>query len=815
MKTGASLILTFALLLPAGGLSHAQQSPSAAAAPGIHAAADWEDAAQLEKRLATSIRQNLKGIDKASIQAFLAVPENRLMLAQWQLVRTENSSDTSRLAQAQENLRRDIARIQQELAPLKEMLPAARGSERDVLQQRMARQEAELRTREVELNSPHSMKEALASPEAVKLFRALVNDVDWLEQLLYTGESAAPGRAVAILAALAAKDPSILQGGMPRAIATATAVEWAKYNWSFAPALERARFYMENDRDNRFNAGFRKLPFWQLRIVCGCKGDNQNGSVESLRWALDNVHLPADQYPGSCWQASYLLDNLFGDSVHGAHYYAVYDDVYGSNAVQRTREVGGVCGSLSHFGAFSALANGVPALTAGEPGHCAYIVLVNGRWTPAYSLTWQRGLHWQVWKGVHLFSSLHMATELYGDEQREATQLSNACRSLGNMFATEGKGSLARNCLRASVKTQPLNYPAWRDYAAVVQAQSAGGSKSWETFNADVCRLLVPRYPEMAAELLKAHAYPHMKTALSNKQLAPAFSAFWQAVGTMGPDRWPIEALCNTQLDIIKSRLSKPGPEQAANAANNLYSLILRRTASKPAYATAILAWGNGIAAGMDAKTQKAFLHSTLSALSKSGKDGAGGEDASARDRMLGQALLGAAKMRDRNSFQAIGQLLSGNYRQPQAKLPEWEPFPGKLVSRGGLLQTSSTCGHDDPAAHWGVLEPTGGRFHTKDEKDAWAVVQLPKLAVLTGVVTIAPHGNLWRLSDMKVQYSESGRDNDWHDAGAMPAPTQQRINRLDLQESKPRARFIRILRPGGPQFFHLNAIFVYGIPAS
>ncbi len=814
MKTGTTTtLLALALLLTGAPLcaqetrSIVEQSPDSHQTPSE----DWSDTVAAEKRLVTAVRQRIKGIDKESIEAFLTDPQNRLLLAQWHFMHVENAQDTAALEKRREELRRNFERAEEAYQSLRTELGTLKGELPKGLEQRLALRFAERNAAKEDWDSPRLLREVLANPAGAEFFNTLFNDVEWLEQMLYSGEFAAPGRAVAILAALAEKDKSILSAGMPRTIATATALEWAKYGWGFRQALDRAHFYIANDRDNRFHSGFRNLPFWQMRVVCGCKGDNPNGSVESLAWALDNVHLPADQYSGACWQASYLLNNLFGDTIHGSHYYAVYDDVYGNNAVQRTRDVGGVCGSLSHFGAFAALGNGVPALTMGEPGHCSYVVCVQGKWVPAYSLTWQRGLHWQAWRGVHVYASLPMATELYGAEQKQNTALSAACRSLGNLFEAEGLRGTALNCLRAAVKVQPLNYPAWRDYAELVKTHYADKPKTWGMLNSELSRYLAPRYPEMAAELLRKQIYPHIK-GLSAKQLTPMFTTFWRSVEGLGPDRWDIEALCNAQMELLKGKLDSPSSEQVAATANRLYGLILQRTASKSAYATSILAWGNALSANMDTKAQKAFMRTTFTALSKGSKND---EDAAARDRMLGQAMLGAANMRDRSSFQALAKLLSPTYRQPQNKLPQWEPFPGKLVSQGGLLYTSSTCGHDDPAAHWGVLEPVGGRFHTGQDKDAWAVVQLPKPAILSGVVTIAPNGNLWRLPGMKVQYSESGRDDDWQDAGDLPNPTGASVNRLDLQDKKLRARYIRILRPGGPQFFHLFGIYVYGKPAA
>ncbi len=86
----------------------------------------------------------------------------------------------------------------------------------------------------------------------------------------------------------------------------------------------------------------------------------------------------------------------------------------------------------------------------------------------------------------------------------------------------------------------------------------------------------------------------------------------------------------------------------------------------------------------MGQQMQKKFLSATLAALKK----GVAGDLKEAdREKMLGQALLDAERMRDRSTFQAIGKLLPEKFRKPT--LPKWEPFPGQLVSLGGLLFTS------------------------------------------------------------------------------------------------------------------------------
>ncbi len=703
-------------------------------------AADWADCAALRNRLAGEIAASLKGTGDSALRAFISAPANRLRLAQWHV------------------------------ASCGEMGPLL----------------------------------AEASPQTRAFIERVTNDLGWMEQIAYSGECAHTGQVFSVLAAIESHNKGFEQNRVLRDIATATALECARAGANPDQAVARAEFYMNNYREKRFHTGFKSLPFWQYRVICGCKWDNANGSISSLQWALDNVHLPSTEYTGACWQAAYLSTNLFGDSIHGHHYYAPYVDVFGDNAVHRSREVGGVCGSLSHYGAFAAIANGVPALTAGEPGHCAYIVCVDGKWVPSYSLSWQRGLHWQMWQGNDKYSSLHLASELFSPEQAEKTARSESLRSLAELFASRTEPEKALHCFRAATDEQPHNYLAWVSYARFLQAQKPDDAAAWKQLYKRLSRSMAPHYPEMAAFLLLRHIHAGMHRACkTHNERMECYREFWRSVKGMGPVRWDVEGLCNSQAGSLQD-----DKHNSNEARLTFYAMALDLAGGNGAYAPVLVSWGNGVGGQMGEDMQRRFLKATLAGLSK-GKD----LDASSRDGILGEALLGAERMRDRTSFQAVGKLLSDAYRKP--RLPGWQAYPGKLVSQGGMIYTSSRA-HDNAAEHWGVLEPTGGRFHTASETNPWVVVELPKMAYVTGVVAISTAGwNNRRLEGMKVQFSETGRDGDWHDAGAFPAPSTYEVNRLDLQKSKPRARFIRIIRSGGPDVFHLNGIFVYGEPAA
>lgn len=190
--------------------------------------------------------------------------------------------------------------------------------------------------------------------------------------------------------------------------------------------------------------------------------------------------------------------------------------------------------------------------------------------------------------------------------------------------------------------------------------------------------------------------------------------------------------------------------------------------------------------------------------------------DEESRSKMLNPIILAAEKAGDMVTFQSLSKMLPESYRNPSAKLPGYVPFPGQLMSQGGLLRASATCQFDNPCRHWGVLEPgVGGEFHTPNQQNPWVVVQLPKQTKVSGVVVINRATHQDRVAGMKLQVSETGRDDDWHDAANF-TPGRARIYRASTEDSLPVAKYIRIYRTGDSKApFHLNGIYVYGFPSA
>ena len=817
MKAGTIVKTALVLLIAAGatyaikpdlyeGLLGSQSSSNKPAtarrAPiGIIRGAEWVDCAAVRDKVAAEIMTRVGNMSDAAVAEFITKPENRLLLAQWVVADAElrNLEDE---AKAVEKRNADLEKLKNELAAIRSNIPE--GAE---LPAALAYQVNQLETKisrlETEIAADHLFSQSAAGKGGAKLMERLGDDPEWLSEFAFSGECVRPGMALAILKLISKDNPDMVRNPMVRSIATATALEYAKSSWNIADAVERANFYIQSWKEGRLNTVFDTLPMWQRRMVCGCKGDNPYGSISSLAWAQENMSLPADRYSGSCWRCSYRLNNIYGDSIHGPLYYAPFEGVLGDNREAMTFHVGGVCGSLSHFGAFAALANGVPAMTMGEPGHCAFLVLVGDKWTPAYSLSWDRGLHWQVFRSVHSYSSLHSATELYSEEQKEQTGLSNAWRVLAGIKMDAGDLTAAISCYERSLRTQPRNWMAWREWMEAL-TESEASADCWEQLNTAVCTHLVPLYPEIAFEIMQKGMVDGMAKAMADspERLRKAFLSFWQSIDTMGPDRWHIERLANKQIEALGLNPAQP------EALCAYYTEVLSTLIGNSKYAPAILNWGNTLGDRMDNRGKGLLIQAMVSAIGKN-------DNMTAEERitLLSPAVLSAEKNRDLTSFQSIGRMIEDmGHVNTGVNMPTFEPFPGKLASEGGLTWMSSTSRWDKPHEHPGLLLSHGGTFHTDKDKDAYVAVQLPRQVNVTGVVLVLSPGNIHRCNNMVIQVSENG--TDWTDVKEL-GNCNGRVMRVDLGDKLPLAKYVRILRRGGPEFFHLNGIYIYGNQAA
>lgn len=571
--------------------------------------------------------------------------------------------------------------------------------------------------------------------------------------------------------------------------ALAVALTFGEKSWPVEHALPRYQYYRDSRRNGLLHPVFDQLKAWEKRFVVRGGGNgsmNAEGGwdLASLTWLRDNVKLPAKEYTDACWQAPYRLNNVYGDSIHGANYYLPFGHYVHA---ERVREIGGVCGSLSHYGANAAMANGIPALTMGEPGHCAYAVRTDAEtWTPAYSLSWERGLHASLWPQT-TWTALVLQNKVLAERYAHERSVAFLWQARALQSA---QPDLAESAFRLALESQPQNLPAWLE--AVAYRQSLKPSvESWQAMQQAAIKSL-GAFPESLWEvlsLIEKAAWPQ----LAEPQQLPFLLAYHRAIApTEGPVMWHFERCLQEQ----SAHFSDPTKKLA------YFEAVLTEQAGSKSWFAPTIAWGQETFS-KDAAISEAFYAALARAFSSS----AAGSNPDGLRSALRPAILAAAKSDNVAAFQSLAKAGSAFLPKEPIKV---EPFPGDLLSSGGLLKPSSTSGWDAPEMHWGVLEPCGGTFHTEREVHAGCVVRLGKLGDLSGLVIVNQGGdqNGPRQLPLRVSISENG--TQW--TTVFETKDNAPHWRIPLQGKATRVQFIKCERSDDrAEFFHLGAIHAYG----
>lgn len=690
-----------------------------------------------------------------------------------------------------------------------------------------------------------------------------MNDLHWVESFVYAGACRSPEKAIEILAALAAHDPDILDGrskraghadssrikgenassrrsgeiAMKRRIATAIAAEYGRNGWTFSDEEEAAKFrnllppktdlkdrfslakarydyFVSSWRKGLLNPVFDELEDWDLRIVCGWKDKNGHGSAKTLRWMRDNASLPEEEAYNAACQVPYRLVNLFGDSIHSEEYYRPFNNYYYGNFNKEVRDIGAVCGGNAHFGASSCIAQGIPAMTMGEPGHCAYAVRVNGKWKRNFSVSPKHGMHWELW-GERAFSFLDLAQGFYSEGYR--TKVSQQVAAIASVLAQNRNPKNSVVVYELATDIQPLNYPAWSSFFESLKNILPHDKKKWMQVNEAFCRGMGSKHPEVCMTVLNKQVYPALMGLLRTREekLKVCEDFLNNMDRTEDEPKWGLEKLLQSQAAlfgaVIASSASPLGSESDEESENvnvklsspssrddllAYFKMMTRCLMGKPAFAADAMSWGSEFAGSISSDMQNEF---TQMALQASGN--ARGED---KESLLKTALVGAENNQNIATFQSIAK----KFGKKEPNLPKIDPYPGELLSSGGLIRFSSLSPqYDDPSEHPGVIETSGGRFHTNNSgENEWAEVVMRRPGTVTGIVIVTMDSNEFRLHDWRVETSMDG--NAWTPLSPLPDRPKQNVIYIDGKNTQ--CQRVRVFRDG-KDFFHLRAIHVYG----
>ncbi len=709
-------------------------------------ASDWADPSSIEEKMDARLSRGMGDCSDKALFEFLSDPQNRLDLARLDFIRTIGASALKQL------------------------------------------------TKE--------------TPAAAEMLAAMGGDLNWLENFMYSGPVKQGAAALKTLSMLVESDPDILREDTLRRIASTVALEFARNNWSGERALARYKYYAESWRGRKLNKNFDHLRYWETRIITGCASLDAFGDEKSLAWQRDNVRLPASLYTGAGGQVPYRLLGVAGDTVFNENYYRPFRPYFDDIQAEITREVGAVCGGVSHFGAYAALANGVPAMTMGEPGHCSYAVRVNGKWKKCNSIYWKKSPGWGIF-GERTWDFLLLTDDLYSDFGR--TLISDEARALARFFASRGKIKLALNTFELALLAQPLNYPAWEEAAAAFSVHAPRDLDWWRDLHDLALQGLSANHGEACATLLRKSIYPVLSPLMKDRRaLMNLYTDFLKSQEDMGDNRWDIGPLLTSEFNSI-----------ANNKKDKIYYLqqVLRIFLEKPAFAGPALAWGLEATSSpdQDEEVEEAFQRMVLSAMRMSKR---GDKD---MWETCGEAMYTASANKDRATFQAIGKLVGKKYKNKfPKKKPRFKGFSGMVVSEKGLISSGATI---DPGGNvclqWGVLQPTGGAIEVKFTGELGVTVELETPCKLNGVVLVFPSreavvnpamygagGASAGARPFHVRVSDNG--TDWVKVATIENPDAAAL-RFDLRRTQPRARYVQVVRDGDMIMTNVTGFYVYG----
>ncbi|MFI3242946.1 MAG: discoidin domain-containing protein [Akkermansia sp.] len=620
---------------------------------------------------------------------------------------------------------------------------------------------------------------SIAKKHAGRLVIAtLCSDIQWLNGFMYSGPTENMGEALTNLAFIFTRYAELLEDPMAQKIATAGALEFARSGFEPQHLMERFNYYYTSYNEKKLNILFEDLQYWDMRLVVGAKDPWKWGSVKNLTWLRDNVRLPEAMYTGACSQVPYRLRNVCGDSIHGPEYLRCFMPYFDGVIAHAHRDIGGVCGALSHYGTYAALAAGIPASAMGEPGHCAYTVRVQGEWVRCNSIYWNHNLFFNFWKEP-AWDYLDLMQTLYTDAHK--TMVSDQMVALGDILVERRKQLAAFLCYENAVLTQPLNFPAILKYNAFLKERGADKMEKWLELHDWVLEGICQTHHNAGGRLLSKYIYPNLIPQIDDRRKrSKLFAEFFKQCKTMGTNRWDINALLSEQLTSFKT-----DKEQVDFMKDTLGDLIKR-----PDYSGAAMAWGLEHLATIpdteeNLKLKEEFTDVIIKSLSRA-KSNKKNEDATWG--ALGEAIFTASENKDRGIFQAIGKLALKKCKKhfPKNKL-KFKGYSGQLLSEEGLIYSDKTI---DPGGacclHWGALQKDGGMIAGKTN----VTVELAKTATINGIVVITSTP-MDASRGMIFEASEDGQN--WVKLGN--AEMEGAIIRIDTKKANVKARCIRMSR--------------------
>lgn len=619
-----------------------------------------------------------------------------------------------------------------------------------------------------------------------KFLKAFLADRDWMEQFLGSGRPGTyvldPRQAGTWEGALKALDllvwndkgDWISNSKIGKHVVTAFALNHGTH-WSAEKIVQFVDCYREWDLNGTLDDSCYKLDTWGWREVVAM-GQNKELPVEALRWIHDFANVPPPRHYGICWSCSYRLFNCFGASVHGSDYYRPWQHRW--NTQELRYRVGGVCGALSKYGSHCAASHGIRSYTAGQPGHCAFMLwdFSVDRWGIAYAVTSHTGCHFSL--GGSGFPSSEEQDRYYRNPKRlDAEYLRLKGDYTGAMAAVPGNWNAAYDWLE-KIQARPTP-DEWEKFAATLRATfKTAPCQGWQLYLKYLESFNVNRSAKVEAAKKGLMAFPESDH--------PTFEPMYY-------DERVLEPLAKTLGggdDVIWE----------------LLPTILDSQAASKNYYPAAINWAAGKLMKGPESTKRFLKVVGASAIKAK------------RDLDYAGMICTAAAAGDLTMFRQVYTLMDkiSPKLAPKTTGKAWptEDYGGQLLSPDGMMRISKSSGWDTPIRYRNVLAAEdfegGNGFHTDKEESPFVEVILAGETEVTGltIVNSGTNGNNGRQVPLEVSLSADAAT--WTKVWS----TNELKDEWKVKLPCPMiAKYVKVGRTAGAktEVFHLHKVLVYG----
>lgn len=530
-------------------------------------------------------------------------------------------------------------------------------------------------------------------------------------------------------------------------LACALASAWGGGETSHVPEIQRQspnrynpvrryHFFEKQEKLGKLHPNYPKLKAWELRFVVGIP--RQDWDDASFEWAANNINVPWDQYHNACWAAIYTDPSRFGNTVQGGEFNLPYSM---EAEAENTHLNGGVCGALSHLGTYAAMSHGIPAYTAGQPGHCAYGVRPErGEWVGGFGGP-DGYMHNYIFGEIAPTSTMLMEAVFGNDKAVEKAYLYSY---LARAAEATNKPAFARIMWMTALKHCPL-HPFFR--TALHRVMIAQGLTPDECM--DYLKKTLPLYKGQghSAINMTAELKPVIQQ-MSPQQKMELFTAEHQLL-TGTPTSWAttVDPVLQEQAEIV-----------GEDATEDFLAAIFRvhMTEGDGTIFGQVLEWAikNYVQKEKEEVFGKAFARAAAGSQVST-------DDTDRLNKMKGaynKAILAAEQARSATAFRILSQaaapLLEAD--TPRTEVTQPAEIRGELAEHE-LFRISSTTEWDIAAEHINIMTPQGGKCHTAEEEAPHFIVQVNAPGYLTGCVIRKFDGNEDRMAKATVYTSSDG----------------------------------------------------------